>query len=718
MADSLIYYKSEDTLTVGLYGEWGSGKTSILNLVKNRIQSETAKMDSDERPIVFYFKPWNFSTVDQLLQNFFEDLAYTLRITNSNLWEGLSYDMKRYARKLSPFVNAGISALSKFSTLEPTFAVGLEGAKQAVNYIAKQPSLEELRKKLVGKLSNIKGKIVIFIDDIDRLDADQMMLIFRLVKQIADFPNIIYVLSMDKSVVVKVIEKRQDVDGEKYLEKIVQVPLVLPVFEHRLVYQYINNEFEKICGDYSGQDTHWLGLLGDGIVPLCTTLRDCKRLLGIFKFKYFLLKTKLEKSLNFADLFGVCTVEMFCTDVIPDIYLCKEALCGPKGDLSDIEKQQLKNLNVILGKLTNGDKIRVILSSLFPRFSGEAGCYVLGSNVENIYSLKNTGRIADPNLFDIYFQLTQAAYPKGREWAWKFISAKTSEDMDEVLIEYSSIHELDFWEYIKAYAAGFSNEIREKFISPLYNIRSLVQLKDRYQLPNSYFYVLNTERCGGELLWQFLADSFRFNVLKSIIQQADIYTLSGRICYDLLNLGERNEGWRDLNIEIKDHTLGGVTHEQVDALLDLYVQRVSELVAAGDLFLLQCFDYVLILWKLSDSESYNRIVKSQLNDTYHKLRFICGTIIPQLSGRNAPQYPYNFAQYDDIISRDEVQLILNEFERNIRQYYPGKGIYTLTDYQLKELAFVKLQFLNQTYLTITPDDVDEVVENWKLTTKC
>ena len=720
MADSLIYYKSEDCLVVGLYGEWGSGKTSILNLVKNRIQSETAKMDSDVRPVVFYFKPWNFSTVDQLLQNFFEDLAYTLRITNSNIWEGLAFDMKRYARKLSPLVNAGISVLSKFSTLEPTVAVGLEGTKQAVNYIAKQPSLAELRGKLVDKLSNIHGKIVIFIDDIDRLDADQMMLIFRLVKQIADFPNIIYVLSMDKSTVVKVIKASQSINAEKYLEKIVQATLIVPAFEHNFAYQYLYNEFIRICGEEWKENTHLYYLLRDGIIPLCTTLRDCKRLLDVFRFKYYLLYSSTGKQLNYADLLGLCTIETFCADLVFDIYKYKDALCGQAGDLRDREKQQLNELGKVIDDSENKKKLENIVGLLFPKFSAEKRLNIVASYTESTYSLQSNSRIADLNIFDVYFRLTQAACPVGREWAWRFVSAKNHDEMNKILVEYSnsSIHEDNFWEYIKSYATDFPNEIKENLIYSLYNIRSLMKMSDIYQLSVSCFFVCDAEQCGNELLWSFLDNSLRFNVLKNFLEKADIYTLSGRVCCDLLNLGEKNEAWHNLDVDIKDSTVGGITHEQVDNLLDLYVERISELVTTGNLFLLQCFGYVLILWNLSDSESYKKIIKSQLNDTYHKLRFICGTIIPQTVGRNAPQYPYNFVQYEDIISRDEVKLVLDEFEQNVSQYYPGQGTYTLTDYQLKELAFVKLQLFKQSYLTITPNAVDEVVKMWKATARC
>ena len=66
------------------------------------------------------------------------------------------------------------------------------------------------------------------IDDIDRLTNTQIRDIFQLVKQVGNFPNIIYVLSMDREVVCRALESVHDIDGAEYLEKIVQIPFEIP----------------------------------------------------------------------------------------------------------------------------------------------------------------------------------------------------------------------------------------------------------------------------------------------------------------------------------------------------------------------------------------------------------------------------------------------------------------------------------------------------------
>lgn len=58
LKDILINYNSQESLVIQLRGEWGSGKSSILNMLKNSIEND----DEEDLPLVMYFNPWNFST--------------------------------------------------------------------------------------------------------------------------------------------------------------------------------------------------------------------------------------------------------------------------------------------------------------------------------------------------------------------------------------------------------------------------------------------------------------------------------------------------------------------------------------------------------------------------------------------------------------------------------------------------------------------------------
>ena len=89
-------------------------------------------------------------------------------------------------------------------------------------------SLEQQKRKVIDALSSQSQKLIVIIDDIDRLNNEQIRLIFQLVNSLAGFPNMIYLLSFDREVVARALSDEQKCNGEEYLEKIIQVPFEVP----------------------------------------------------------------------------------------------------------------------------------------------------------------------------------------------------------------------------------------------------------------------------------------------------------------------------------------------------------------------------------------------------------------------------------------------------------------------------------------------------------
>ena len=179
--------------------------------------------------------------------------------------------------------------------------------------------------------------------------------------------------------------------------------MCVPEITANCLYSYLDGKFQEICKE-SWRNDYWeKTLLRDNIVPLCTSLRDCKRLVDIFSFKYFALKTNFQKSFNIVDLLGISAIELFYPKIIPSIYSNKKAFCGIGESLSE---KQRKTLNAIPFETDNADadKIKQILFVLFPKYS-LAQCQSV-SRFHNEDSLKAAGSIADFDCFDVYFHLT------------------------------------------------------------------------------------------------------------------------------------------------------------------------------------------------------------------------------------------------------------------------------------------------------------------------
>ena len=72
LAHAILSYKSQDNFTIGLCGRWGTGKTSIINMVIDEISHKTS--DSLNKPIIVKFNPWNYSDKAQLIRQFFNTI--------------------------------------------------------------------------------------------------------------------------------------------------------------------------------------------------------------------------------------------------------------------------------------------------------------------------------------------------------------------------------------------------------------------------------------------------------------------------------------------------------------------------------------------------------------------------------------------------------------------------------------------------------------------
>ena len=92
----------------------------------------------------------------------------------------------------------------------------------------KKKDVQDIKKKVASRIAKQSRRILIVIDDIDRLTGEEIRQLFRLVKAVADFPNVLYLLAFDKEVVIKALDEFHGIPGKEYLEKIVQVPFELP----------------------------------------------------------------------------------------------------------------------------------------------------------------------------------------------------------------------------------------------------------------------------------------------------------------------------------------------------------------------------------------------------------------------------------------------------------------------------------------------------------
>jgi ABC-type lipoprotein export system ATPase subunit len=202
VAEKLKHTKGESAFAMGINGKWGSGKTSFLNIVRNHL---------DKTGIIeIEFNPWNSHTPKAIIEDFFGTMQYELAKHHS----GISKQIHSYSKKLVELNSNAITRGIQFST----------------STLFGDESLNQLQKEIQESLLILNKKIVVYIDDLDRLDKSEIIEVLRLVRNTASFKNTIFVVCYDREYILKALKDLNDL-SERYLEKIFQLEITLPFFK-------------------------------------------------------------------------------------------------------------------------------------------------------------------------------------------------------------------------------------------------------------------------------------------------------------------------------------------------------------------------------------------------------------------------------------------------------------------------------------------------------
>lgn len=388
LADSLTNW-SGSSLVLGVCGEWGSGKTSIINMALEKIR----KLDDEDQPIIVTFNPWLFSNRNQIIKTFFDSLILETKDTK------FADKLKTYSEKLIPGILtiSGILAPGSTKTL-------LDISK----YVEKRTTPEEgleLLKDTINKLILDNGKqIIIIIDDIDRLDDSEIRLIFQLVNKLADFTNTVYLLAFDKDVVTNALTE-SSLNGSEYLKKIVQITIDVPAIS-KMELQYFFIQHLKQIVEITKEDENELNKIFESFLSYYfRNIRDIKRYINNIKFLINLVKDDV----NWYDFLVLCAIQIFSPDLYRKIYENKKIFIETSDPLNYLPGYRIKQREKFKTILENvkeipQDALISGLSTLFPKIQH------LDEKYDNVYSntsppvLKLTKGIEFEEYFETYFK--------------------------------------------------------------------------------------------------------------------------------------------------------------------------------------------------------------------------------------------------------------------------------------------------------------------------
>jgi len=266
-----------DGLVFGIEGKWGSGKSTLINLT-----IEALRRIGGRAPEIITFSPWLVGERTELLRTLFDELAtaavkidpvdtadqsepnstatgWAWRRRPNEHWRLKQREQLKQAlgSKLQTF-GAVTSTLGKIARaggamgipLAELTGTALERTADATQVLAAGGSISKRKMELIGALKLFSRPIVVFVDDLDRLEPREAVEVLRLIRAVADFPNIIYVLSYDPTVVAQTLSKAVQVDdGAAFLEKIVQVSFRVPRPEAYDLRRWLWSEIQKLFAE-------------------------------------------------------------------------------------------------------------------------------------------------------------------------------------------------------------------------------------------------------------------------------------------------------------------------------------------------------------------------------------------------------------------------------------------------------------------------------------
>ncbi len=503
-------------LVIAICGPWGSGKSTLINFMLRSLEA----IPEQERPYVIHFSPWLFSGESDLTTRFFQQL-------------------------LSEFAKWG----KGFTTLRKTVADYAEIVEKApIPYaavsgaVAKaiRPGMQDahsLKGKIEKLLASKKRRILTVIDDVDRLTAEEVRQLFRVLKAVADFPNMTYLLAFDRQVVTKALDREQATDGEAYLEKIVQatfdVPRIEPLALHKMLFEQLDQVLDG-TPDGAFEQTRWGNVFHEGIKHFIETPRDTTRLINVLSATYPPFKNEV----NPVDFIGLETLRLFCPVAYAALRNRPEMFHGvsPMRMSAEHEQEIIKSYHegwLNTAPEVHQEAVKRIMIRIFPRLEGIWANMNYGTDF--LPSWRKALRVCSPSRYPVYFHYSlPSGYVSNEEMQSALSIAGNGHLFADKLVALASERNLNGTSRLRTFLEILTDYVEKEI--PLDHIsgvlHAFMNVGDALLLEcdnrvGFYEFGGNELRIGW-VLWPLLErlnpDS-RFNLLKSSYQQGNAVSL-------------------------------------------------------------------------------------------------------------------------------------------------------------------------------------------------
>lgn len=306
---------SKSSIVVGVEGRWGSGKTTLLHAI-----CEHPDLKNNGALKVINIAPWLSGNTESPVSVLMNEICSHLEATNTKAAQKLKTNrarttLQQYAgatAKHGGAVLGALAALSSSGSIDVASKVaGKTGSviNAALAAFSGGKSSSQIKDEVAAIIRDANLCFLVILDDLDRLEPNELAEAVRLVKSVGDLPNTIFMICYDRSVVANALQRSLGVEnGFAYLEKIVQLHISIPLPEifvlRRMLLTGLEKIFEDVHGTQADEDVSGrLQLIVNYEGTSLLTPRAVKSVLNAVAFTY----PEVNENVDFSDF---CWVQM------------------------------------------------------------------------------------------------------------------------------------------------------------------------------------------------------------------------------------------------------------------------------------------------------------------------------------------------------------------------------------------------------------------------
>lgn len=416
---------------------------------------------------------------------------------------------------------------------------------------------------------------------------------FKLIKIMADFNNIIYILSFDKKIIAKSLDDEY-IDGEKYIEKIINISLDVPLATDLELKNILINGLTTLSKKHDIElDEDRLNNILDewdyetkkryGILYFFKTIRDIKRFNNLLEFNIELIKNEV----NFEDFIAITAIQIFKPEIYEKIKYNESLLVkypiskneySSNPEIAKTEQQEFENI------IEDNDNLNHILKTLFPKMS-----FIYNTRFISDYSSTYDEKllICHPDHFKTYFKLNPIVKTITEEEISIILDYINYKKEQEILEAFKNLNEKDKLDKFFEVLNNRANKIKEpefflnlifsldkKFNEEIFNknrhvlkeicLMLIIKInsKNRFEILNKEYYNMNHLNFLFELFIhiknhnnlsglknEVILTETELNELENIIKDKYILMLKKHLNYITYNIINVFKLGRDLKLE-------------------------------------------------------------------------------------------------------------------------------------------------------------------------